>query len=78
MFDNIKSKYKQKANLSNTKVLRWRTIVAVQKIHEGKIKLTIIKVQLNEIKLKEYKMMLTDYPLCIARKVGPKTVKFAE
>ena len=33
---------------------------------------------LNEIKSKEYKTMLTDYPLCIARKVGPKTVKLAE
>ena len=52
VFDNIKSKYKQKANLSNTKVLRWRTIVALQKIHEGKIKLTIIKLQLKWNKIK--------------------------
>lgn len=62
MFDNIKSKYKQKANLSNTKVLRWRTIVALQKIHEGKIKLTIIKVQL---KLNKIKGIQNDaYQLC--------------
>ena len=43
VFENVKQKYKQKADLSDTK-WRPRTIVALQKIHERKIKLTIIKV----------------------------------
>ena len=46
MFDNVKLKYKQETNLSDTK------LVTLQKIHERKIKLTTIKVQLrrNETK----------------------------
>lgn len=69
VFDNIKSKYKQKANLSNTKVLRWRTIVALQKIHEGKIKLTIIKLQL---KLKNTKRCLPTILSVLQEKLGLK------
>ena len=47
IFNYVKLKYKQKANLSDGRFIRLWTMVALQKIHEHNIKLIIIKVQLK-------------------------------
>lgn len=73
MLDNLKLNYKQKANLSDTELPTPRTIVALQKIHKRKIKLTMIKIQLKRNETKEYKVMLTDFHLCTLGNSGNLT-----
>ena len=73
MLDNLKLNYKQKANLSDTELPTPRTIVALQKIHKRKIKLTMIKIQLKRNETKEYKVMLTDCHLCTLGNSGNLT-----
>lgn len=79
MFDNFKLNYKQKANLSDTELPGPRAIVALQKIHKGKLKLTIIKVQLkrNETeRIQSHAYRLSS--LCAWEQLELDVVKFAE
>ena len=79
MFHNVKLKYKQETNLSDTKLIRPWTIVALQKIHERKIKLTTIKVQLrrNETKgIQSHAYRLTGQRLSRAQREFLSSVNF--